>query len=118
MAVSLHQAGARHARALVKAGKAVIDERDAWSEHQPSAAQENEFIRLHGMAEYGRWHFGVDDEMGPDTKGHYKYPYGDFERVHRCAVLAAESRAGQNKAFDIEREAARVLGMFEALASR
>jgi hypothetical protein len=30
-------------------GHVVRDERDAWSEHQPSADQENEFIRLNGF---------------------------------------------------------------------
>jgi hypothetical protein len=114
MAMKLHEAGARHARQLVAAGKAVFDERDAWSEHQPSAAQENEFIRRHGMAEYGLWHLGVDDEKRADTKGHYGFPYGDFERVHRCGVLTAESRAGQYKHLDIELAAAHLHGMLDA----
>jgi len=117
MAITLHAAGARHARQLVRAGKAMFDERDAWSEDQPSAQQENEFIRQHGMAQYGLWHLGVDDEKRPDTKGHYKFPYGDFERVHRCAVLAAESRAGQYKYLDIELEAAHLHGMLDARLS-
>jgi hypothetical protein len=30
---------------------------------------------------------GVDEEHNKDSKGHYKFPYGDFEKVHRCAVL-------------------------------
>jgi hypothetical protein len=114
MTVTLHSAGARHARQLVKAGKAVFDERDAWSEDQPSTDEENAFIEKHGMAAYGVWHLGVDDEKPADTKAHYKFPYGDFERVHRCGLLAAESRAGQYKHFDIEREAAHLLGMLDA----
>jgi hypothetical protein len=28
---------------------------DDWSEHRPSAQQENEFIEKHGYREYGRW---------------------------------------------------------------
>jgi hypothetical protein len=35
--------------------------------------------------------------------------------VHRGAVLAAESRAGQYKYFDIENAAAHLHGMMEAL---
>jgi hypothetical protein len=42
----------------------------------------------------------------PDTKGRYKFPFGDFKRVHRCAVLSAESRTGQYKHLDVERAAA------------
>jgi hypothetical protein len=114
MAIHLHEAGARRARQLIVAGNVVYDERDAWSEHQPSSAQQNEFIRRHGIAEYGRWFLGVDETKGPEVKGRYRFPYGDFERVHRCALLAAESRAGQYKHLEIEREVAHLHGMLEA----
>lgn len=30
-----------------------------------------------------------------DTKGRYSFPYGDFGKLHRCAVISGESRAGQ-----------------------
>jgi len=36
MAVNLHRAGFDHAKELVGEGKVVLDERDDWSEHQPS----------------------------------------------------------------------------------
>jgi hypothetical protein len=117
MAVKLNSNGYKHAQELVNAGKVVLDERDDWSEHQPSAEEENEFIAEHGWGEYAKWHLGVDDEANRETKGHYKFPYGDFEAVHRCGVLAAESRAGQRKYFDIERAAAHLHGMLEALRS-
>lgn len=29
------------------------------------------------------WHLGVDDEASEHTKARYKFPYGDFARVHR-----------------------------------
>jgi hypothetical protein len=116
MAVRLSTRAFDHAKGLVKAGRAIADDRDAWSEHQPDAAAENEFIRLHGFAEYGKWHLGIDDEAPDETKGRYKFPYGDFKNVHRCAVLSAESRAGQYKYFDVERAAAHLHGMIDALA--
>jgi hypothetical protein len=118
MAVKLHRAGYARAEKLIGDGKVVLDDRDGWSEHQPSAAEENAFIEEHGYAEYGRWHLGVDDGAKPETKGHYKFPYGDFRDVHRCAVLAAESRAGQRKYDDIESAAAHLHGMLEALTQR
>jgi hypothetical protein len=115
MAVKLHRPGYDHAKKLVGDGHVVLDDRDAWSEHQPSAASENAFIAEHGWAEYGRWHLGVDDERGTETKGRYKFPYGDFSDVHRCAVLSAESRAAQRKYDDIETAVAHLHGMLEAL---
>jgi hypothetical protein len=118
MAVRVNKKAYTHARELIGDGKVVLDERDAWSEHQPSAEQENEFIRLHGFDEYGKWFLGIDDEEGEQTKGRYKFPYGDFEKVHRCAVLAAESRAGQYKYLDIESAAAHLHGMIEQMKAQ
>jgi hypothetical protein len=115
VAVRLNRRGYEHAENLVKEGRAVLDERDDWSEHQPSAEDENKFIEEHGWSEYGRWHLGIDNEKPEDTKGHYEFPYGDFEDVHRCAVLSAESRAGQYDHNDIEMAAAHLHGMLEEL---
>src|ERR1700709_1349467 len=115
MAVKLNETAYDHARDLIAAGRCVIDDRDAWSEHQPSARQENAFIERHGITEYARWHLGLDDEQDESRKGRYKFPYGDFENVHRCGVLSGESRAGQYKHFDVERAAAHLHGMLDAL---
>ena len=115
MSVKLNKPAFVHAKDLINDGSVVLDERDAWSEHRPSAAAENAFIKEHGWREYSRWHLGIDDTEKPDTKGRYKFPYGDFKAVHRCGVLAAESRAGQYKYIDIEQAAAHLHGMLETL---
>jgi hypothetical protein len=116
MSVRLNRSGYDHATKLVQDGRIVADERDAWSEHQPSAEDENRFIEEHGWTEYSRWHLGIDDSADEETKGRYKFPYGDFEKVHRCGVLAAESRAGQRKYQDIEMACAHLHGAIDALA--
>jgi hypothetical protein len=113
MAVKLNETAFDHAKALIDEGAVVVDERDDWSEHQPSTTDENRFIERHGIREYAKWHLGIDDEEDEDNKGRYKFPYGDFAKVHRCAILAAESRAGQYKHVDIERAAAHLHGMIE-----
>jgi hypothetical protein len=118
MAVQLHRSALTHAKNLIKQGKAVRDERDAWSEHQPSAARENEFIRRHGWREYGKWHLGVESQEDEETKARYKFPYGDFTKVHRCAVISAESRAGQYKYLDVERATAQLLRLLDAKRQR
>ena len=115
MTVTLNNRGYDHARALVDEGKVVLDDRDAWSEHQPSAQEENEYIAAHGWDAFGRWHLGIDDTKNPETKARYRFPYGDFDDVHRCAVLSAESRAGQYKHDDIQSAAAHLHGMLEAV---
>src|SRR5260370_8225830 len=97
MTMKLNRTAMTQAERLIDNGKAVWDERDAWSEHQPSSRQENAFIEKYGFTEFGKWHLGIEDSEVADTKEHYKFPYGDFENVHRCGLLPAESRAGQYK---------------------
>jgi hypothetical protein len=115
MSTKLNEPGYDHARRLVEEGRVVLDGRDDWSEHQPSAAEQNRLIEEHGWGEYRKWFLAIDDQEPEDTKAHYKFPYGDFRDVHRCAVLAAESRAGQYKHTDVEMAAAHLHGMLDAL---
>jgi hypothetical protein len=113
VAVVLNRRAFEYAKGLVEDGKFVSDERDAWSEHRPTARKENEFIERRGFGEYANWYLGVNDQEPEDTKARYEFPYGDFEKVHRCGVLSAESRAGQYKHFDIENAAAELHGMID-----
>jgi hypothetical protein len=114
VAVTLNAHSYEHAKKLIADGRFVLDDRDAWSEHRPTARQENEFIDQHGIGEYRKWFLGVDDEEPEDRKARYKFPYGDFTLVHRCGVLSAEVRAGQYKYNDIEVAAAHLHGMLDA----
>ena len=118
MAVKLNKIAFDHAKKLVNEGHVELDERDAWGKHRPSAEEENEVIRAHGFVEYAKWHLGIDDEEDEYAKGRYKFPYGDFETVHRCAVISAESRAGQYKYQDIENAAAHLHRMLDELMPR
>ncbi|MGZ6689984.1 MAG: hypothetical protein ACXVHQ_21105 [Solirubrobacteraceae bacterium] len=113
--MKLNERAYAHAQKLIEDRRVVLVQRDDWSEHQPSAQDENRYIEEHGIAEYARWYLGIDETQDKDSKVRYKFPYGDFENVHRCGVLAAESRAGQYKYFDIENAAAHLHGMLEAL---
>jgi hypothetical protein len=117
--VRLNESAYEHAKRAIADGKAVIDERDDWSEHQPSSGQENEYIQAHGWTAYARWHLGINEAAAEQTKARYEFPYGDFEKVHRCGVLAAESRAAQYDHADIQTAAAHLHGMLDELkASR
>jgi hypothetical protein len=113
MAATLNRRAYEHAKELITEGRFIFDERDAWSEHRPSAEEENEFIRLHSFAEYGKWYLGLNDEKPEETKGHYEFPHGDFKDVHRCGLLSAERRAGQYQHHDIENATAHLHGMLD-----
>ena len=108
MASRLNETALRPARALVRVGMVVRAARDDWSEHAPSADDENAFVEKEGWTEFRHWHLGIDDAENDETKGAYSFPYGDFRKVHRCAVISLESRAGQYDHDDI-RDAAKKL---------
>lgn len=95
MTVTLNHAALKYAKDLIEDRKATHDSRDDWSEHAPTTDEQNQFLDKHGWKEYSKWFLGVNNEMDADTKGHYEFPYGDFAKVHRCAVISGESRAGQ-----------------------
>jgi hypothetical protein len=112
--VRLNNAAYDHAKHFIQNDRYVIDDRDEWSEHQPLSDDENRYIKAHGIQAYAKWHLGIDDSKSSDSKGRYKFPYGDLTNVHRCAVLSAEVRAGQYKYADIKQAAAHLHGMLEA----
>ena len=109
--VKVNENAVAFASQLIHEGRLITDGKGAWREHKPSPGVENEFIRLHGFAEYAKWHLGVDERYAVNTKRRYKFPYGDFTNVHRCGLLAVKARAAEHKYHDIEDVAARLIGM-------
>jgi len=91
MAAKLNQRAFEHAKKLIEDGQFVHDERDLWSEHQPTTEQENEFIAAHGFGEYAKWHLGIDDGEPEGTKGRYKFPMGTFARCIGAASCPLKS---------------------------
>ncbi|HEX5187642.1 MAG TPA: hypothetical protein VFV86_12210 [Nitrososphaeraceae archaeon] len=62
--IKLNKRAFEHAKRLIEKGRYVFDEKDKWSEHKPSAQEENDFIKKHDLDEYGKWYLGID----PDEK--------------------------------------------------
>lgn len=93
--IQLNREALEYARELISEGNLVMDKRNSWAQHHPSAKEDNEFISRNGLHEYAKWHLGIDPKHRDNTKARYKYPYGDFKDVHRCALLAIKSRAAQ-----------------------
>jgi hypothetical protein len=91
--IELNESAFKFAMELIKERQVIADGKGAWSEHRPSADEENDFIRLHGFAQYAKWYLGIDRRFPENSKRRYKFPYGDFKNVHRCGLLAAKARA-------------------------
>src|SRR5262245_15931222 len=49
--VELNEIASTFAMELIKRGDVLADGKGAWTEHRPSAGQENEFIRVYGFTE-------------------------------------------------------------------
>ena len=113
MAVKLNRKALTHARELIKDGKVQRDVRDDWSEHAPSADDENAYIDKHGFSGFAEWHLGRDDDKSDGTKGSVSFPFGDFKKVHRCAVISLESRAAQYGHDDIRDAAKKLLELID-----
>ncbi|PAP75283.1 hypothetical protein [Rubrivirga marina] len=103
MSVQLNTSGRDHARDLVAKDQYVKD--SDWSEAQPSTDDENDFIERNGWDAYAQWHLAIDTDENEETKGRYKFPFGDFRRVHRSGLVAAKQRAGEWDYADVEEAA-------------
>lgn len=114
MTTKLNRDALKHAEKLIADGKVVRDERDDWSEHAPSADDENRLIERRGWDAYATWHLGIDRQESDETKGRYSFPFGDFQKIHRCAVISLESRAAQFDHDEIARAAKRLLEKIDA----
>jgi hypothetical protein len=103
----VNKAAVAHARKLIDGGK--YDADTEWSEAAPSADDENAEIDKHGYDGFGAWHLAIDPDASEETKGRYKFPYGDFAKVNRAALIHAKQRAAQNDHDEIEKAADRLL---------
>jgi hypothetical protein len=90
----VNKAAVAKARELIAEGK--YDDETEWSDAAPSADQENQEIDAHGYDGYGQWHLAIDTDASEDTKSRYRFPFGDFKKVNRAALIHAKQRAAQN----------------------
>ncbi|MGY2003737.1 hypothetical protein [Blastococcus sp. SYSU DS1024] len=88
------------ARKLIDDGK--YDDETEWSDAAPSADDGNAEIDAHGWDGYAAWHLAVDPDAGEETKKRYHFPYGDFSKVNRAALIHGKQRASQNGHDEIE----------------
>ena len=103
----VNDAAVKHARKLIDAG--TYDDTTEWSQAAPSAGEENEEIDKESFDEFAEWHLAVNPDASEGTKGRFAFPYGDFEKVNRAALIHAKQRAAQNDHDEIEKAADELL---------
>jgi len=82
-----------HARQLIEARHYVV--RSRWQEAQPTASDENTFLKSHTWDEYGEWHLGLKVGAAEETKSRYAFVFGDLGRLHRSGLIACHYRAAE-----------------------
>ena len=105
----------RKARSLIEDGK--VDADTEWSDAAPSTDDGNQLVDEAGYAGFGEWHLAIDPDASEDTKGRYAFPYGDFQKVNRAALIHAKQRAAQNDHTEIEKAADDLLEQLDKQAS-
>jgi hypothetical protein len=96
-----------HARQLIDNRQFVLD--SDWGESQPTAEDENRFLKSHSWDEYSEWHLGLTDGAADETKGRYAFVFGDFRRIHRTGLIACQYRAAEWRHKTVELAAHRLL---------
>lgn len=99
----LNEVAVKHARKLIDAG--TYDDTTDWSEAAPSADDANKEIDKESFDEFAEWHLGINLDASEGTKGRFAFPYGDFDKVNRAALIHAKQRASQNEHGEIEKAA-------------
>lgn len=84
----------RKARELIDSGD--YDDETEWSDAAPSTDDGNAYLDEHGWDGYAAWHLGINTDASEETKDRYHFPYGDFAKVNRAALIHAKQRASQN----------------------
>ena len=99
----VNDAAVKHARKLIDAG--TYDDETEWSDAAPSASDGNKEIDRESFDEFAEWHLAINPDASEGTKGRYAFPYGDFTKVNRAALIHAKQRAAQNDHDAIEKAA-------------
>jgi len=64
-----------------------------WPDDRPANEQEISYIEEHGWNGFAKWHLALDTQASQFSKRRYEHLAGDFEKVHRGALMAAHAKA-------------------------
>ena len=104
---TVNKAALAHARELIEARRYVL--RSDWGERQPTAADQNRYLKTHSWDEYAAWHLGLTEGPADGTKARYAFVFGDFRRIHRMGIIACMYRAAEWRHKAVEKAAYQLL---------
>lgn len=89
----VNQAAVDFALEMIERRRYVL--RSDWGARQPTAADQNRYLKSHSWTEYERWHLGLTEGATDETKARYAFVFGDFQRIHRTGLIACVYRASE-----------------------
>jgi hypothetical protein len=107
--MQINHVAVEHARQQVYEGNYRISSN--WRESQPSPAKAQSYLQQHGSEQYQQWYLAID---GADQ---YVLPTGDFDAVHRSALMVAKDRAVQTGNTELEAAIDDILFLFDRLTA-
>jgi hypothetical protein len=110
----VNDAAFRHARELIEKRQYIL--RSDWGERQPTARDQNRFLKSHSWDEYAEWHLGLTVGANDGTKARYAFVFGDFRRIHRTGIIAVHFRAAEWRHKDVELAAHELLQLLDTRA--
>ena len=112
---AVNELAVQHARRLIRARQYVLE--SDWGRAQPGPSQQNTYLKSHSWEEYAQWHLGLTEGANDETKARYAFVYGDFQRVHRMALIASVYRAAEWRHKAIELAAHDLLQLLDATSA-
>ena len=111
MAIDANREAVEFARQMIEDGRYVLDNPDDWTNVDPDMDHQKNFIRDRGMKAYGNWHLGVKVGGSFNERSTYSFPYGDYHKVYRSGLLAAQEQAAQYHHGAVEQAAKDLLAL-------
>jgi hypothetical protein len=68
-----------------------------------------QLYRRKRLEAFAKWHLAYDTEASEETKSRYRFPFGDFRKLHRSALIAAKQRAGSEDYDEVQSAADKLL---------
>jgi hypothetical protein len=90
MVYTLNRMSFEFAQKLIKRRLVVIDRDNDWVDHKPSHTRRQAFLETYGPVEFGKWHLAEDEDAAARSSKRFALLIGDFTRMHRCALIAAQ----------------------------
>jgi hypothetical protein len=118
MVYTLNRMSFEFAQKLIKRRLLVIDRDNDWVDHKPSRGRRKAFLEIYGPVEYGKWHLAEDEGVAQRSFNRFAFLIGDFTRMHRCALIAAQLETGKLNNMNIRDALAQLLTQIDALKDK